>query len=381
MRDAGRAWELARLLAAQRNTQLDGWRALAVVGVMWHHWSPAAWHGPFPFEIGLFFFLTLSGFLITRILLDQRADGESRGGRWRVAAYQEFQRRRMSRILAPCYAAMCFAIVVGAPDIRTHAPAYFAQIANFHMAWLAEWPSGTAHFWTLAIQMQFYLVWPMLVFWAPQRALGGGFAACIVLAPISRWAIDRWLPGIHHSEAISLTALDYLGAGAWLAWALQRGMSAGDRRFTRVAGLAGAGYVTLYMCHHAGAACGGLGYLQQTLLAVAFAGVISSTLAGFSGVTAKLLDHPAVQRVGSLSYGLYLFHAAVPLLVGKLLPFLWWPAFDGPLAIIKLGVFAAVSWGAALLCWRYFEGPDRWRLPGSAVAICPGFRVSPQEDA
>jgi len=378
---AGRAWEFHPHLAATRNTQLDGWRAIAVAGVMWHHWSPAAWRGPFPFEIGLFFFLTLSGFLTTRALLAARAAGEGAGHNWRAAAYRSFQQRRLARILAPCYAAMCFAIVVGAPDIRAHVLAYFGQVANFHMAWLREWPSGTAHYWTLAIQMQFYLVWPLVVFFAPRRALGGIFAACLVLAPLARLVIERWIPGIQHSEAISLTALDYLGAGSWLALALHRGMQPGDRRLARVTWLATVGYLTLYVRSQAGLAGGGLGYVQQTLLAVAFTGLIAATLAGFHGITARLLDHPAVQRVGGLSYGLYLFHATVPLLIGKVLPFLWWPAFDGPLLAVRLAVFALASWGMARLCWRWLEGPDRRRFPRLAALIQPPFVPAAREDA
>jgi peptidoglycan/LPS O-acetylase OafA/YrhL len=368
-------------LAATRNTQLDGWRALAVIGVMWHHWSPAAWRGPLPFEIGLFFFLTLTGFLITRILLRERAAGEGHGHAWRAKAYRCFQQRRLARILAPCYAAMLLALVVGAPDIRAHTLAYFAHVSNFHMAWLHEWPSGTAHYWTLAIQMQFYFIWPLVVFFAPRRALGWVFAAGLVIAPLARWVIDRWVPAIHHSEAMSITAMDYLGAGALLALALERGMRAGDRRLARLAWLAGGGYVALYACNKLDISCGGLGYIQQTLLAVAFAGLISATLAGFHGLTAKLLDHPAVQRVGGLSYGLYLFHAMVPLLVGKVLPFLWFPVFDGPLRVVRLAVFALVSWGVAWLCWRWLEGPDRWRVPRLAVLTKRFCGTSAREDA
>ncbi len=303
---AGEAWEFRLRLSGKRNTQLDGWRAIAVVGVMWHHWSPAAWRGPLPFEIGLFFFLTLTGFLITRILLRERAAGERGQEPWRVKAYRCFQKRRLARILAPCYAAMFFALVVGAPDIRSHAPAYFAHVSNFHMAWLPAWPSGTAHYWTLAIQMQFYLVWPLVVFFAPRRALGWVFGACLVLAPLARLVINRWFPAIYHSEAISITALDYLGAGALLAMALERGMKAGDARLARVAWLACVGYVILYARNKSGLSCGGLGYVQQTLLAVGFAGLISGTLAGFRGITERALNHPAVQYVGGLSYGLYL---------------------------------------------------------------------------
>ncbi len=361
-------------MAAIRNTQLDGWRAFAVAGVMWHHWTPPAWRGPFPFELGLFYFLTLTGFLITRILLRERATGECAGEPWRAMAYKCFQKRRLARILAPCYAAMLFAIVVGAPDIRAHAATYFGHVSNFHMAWLRDWPSGTAHYWTLAIQMQFYLVWPLVVFFAPRRSLGWVFAACAMLAPVSRLVIDRGFPEIYHGEAISTSALDYLGVGALLAYALGREMKAGDVRLARAAWLAFAGYLTLYTLHLLGLSSGGLGYVQQTLLAVVFAGLISSTLAGFHGIMGRVLNHPAVQYVGRLSYGLYLFHATVPLLVGKVLPFLWFPVFEGPLLAVRLAVFALVSWGVAWLCWRWLEGPDRWRFPqwGWQVDSPPG---------
>ena len=356
------AWEFARRLPATRNSQLDGWRAFAVAGVMWHHWTPTTWRGPFPFEIGLFYFLTLSGFLITRILLKELAAGEARSTPWRATAYQVFQTRRMTRILTPCYVAMVFAIVVGAPDIRAHAPAYLAHVSNFHMAWMHGWPSGTAHYWTLAIQMQFYFIWPLVVFFTPRRALVWVFAACVVVAPLSRMVIDLWIPGIQHGEAISTSALDYLGLGALLALARDRGMQPGDVRLTRAAWLAFAGYVTLYVCYRTGRSCGGLGYVQQTLLAVGFAGLISSTIAGIPGIIGRVLNHPAVQHIGNLSYGLYLFHAMVPLFVGKVLPFLWFPVFEGPLMAVRLAVFALVSWGVAWLCWRWLEGPDRWRF-------------------
>jgi peptidoglycan/LPS O-acetylase OafA/YrhL len=349
-----------------RNTQLDGWRAFAVAGVMWHHWAPAAWRGPLPFEIGLYFFLTLTGFLITRILLREREAGECSGAAWRAKAYGEFQKRRLARILAPCYAAMLFAIAVGATDIRSHPLAYFGHVSNFHMAWMSAWPSGTAHYWTLAIQMQFYFIWPLVVYLAPRRALAWVFAGCAALAPLSRLVISQWFPEIHHPGAVSTSALDYFGIGALLALALEGGMRAGDQRLARASWIALAGYLVLYTLNMAGRPLTGLDYFQQTLLAVVFAGLISSTLAGFRGVTGRALDHPLVQHLGRLSYGLYLFHTTVPLLLGMVLPWLWHPLFEGPLFAVRLAVFALTSWGMAWLCWRWLEGPERLRLPRRA---------------
>jgi peptidoglycan/LPS O-acetylase OafA/YrhL len=348
-------WQPAENLAAIRNTQLDGWRAFAVLGVMCQHWLPAKWHGPFPFEIGLFFFLTLTGFLITRILLRERAAAEENGGKWRMEAYLHFQKRRMVRILVPCYAAMFFAIAAGAPDIRAHWPAYFGHWSNFHMAWLDRWPSGTAHYWTLAIQMQFYLVWPLLVFLAPRRWLAAVFVAAAAMAPLTRWVLAEWVPGIRHSEAISTSALDYFGIGALLALAMDRGMVAGDKRLRLAAWIAFAGYAVLYAFGEADRPVAGLCHIQQTLVSVAFAGLISATLAGIRGWLGKVLEHPAVQHVGKLSFGFYLFHTPVPLLLGLVLPQLWDPFFTGWWQLVRIGAFALAAWGLAWLCWRYLE--------------------------
>lgn len=338
-----------------RNTQLDGWRAFAVLGVMWHHWAPPDWRGPFPFHVGLFFFLTLTGFLITRILLKEKSACEVLGGNWRVKAYLQFQRRRMMRILIPCYVAMLFAILVGATDIRQHFLLYFAHVSNFHMAFMAGWPSGTAHYWTLALQVQFYLLWPLIVFKTPSRWLAGVFAGCVALAPLSRMVIDRWFPEIHHSEAITLTALDYFGAGSLLALALHRGMRVGDKRLKCAAWLAFCGYAVLYVFSEMEQPIAGFCYIQQTLVSLVFVGLISATLKGFGGWLGKVLDDPVIQKIGELSYGLYLFHTPVPLFLGFVLPWLWQPFFDGPWIVVRLAAYALASWGFAHLCRRYLE--------------------------
>lgn len=322
---------------------------------MWHHWTPASWRGPFPFEIGLFFFLTLTGFLITRILLRERATADIRGGKWRAGAYLNFQKRRMTRILVPCYVAMLFAIIVGASDIRQHWPAYFGHWSNFHMAFMTGWPSGTAHYWTLALQIQFYLVWPLVVFFTPRRLLALAFGLCVALAPLSRVILEKWFPEIHHSQAITPASLDYFAVGALLALAMERGMKAGDARLKRVAWIALGGYTVLYVFDQTGHRIEGFCYIQQTLVSVVFAGLISSTLAGFGGILGKTLDHPAVQHVGRLSFGLYLFHTPVPLFLGYVLPWLWHPFFSGPWLVLRLAAFGLTSWGLAYLCWRYLE--------------------------
>jgi len=101
----------------------------------------------------------------------------------------------------------------------------------------------------------------------------------------------------------------------------------------------------------------GLRHIQQTLVAIAFVGLISATLHGIGGMPGKVLEHPAVQYIGKLSFGLYLFHTPVPMFLGWVLPFLWGPFFTGYWQILRLGVFALTAWGFAWLCWRYLEHP------------------------
>ncbi len=332
---------------------------------MWQHWAPPEWRGPFPFEIGLYFFFTLSGYLITRGLLRDREAGAVLHKPWRRMAIRHFLKRRALRILLPCYVAMLFAWLVAAPDIRAHPLYYLTHTVNFHMACLPDFPSGTAHYWTLAIQVQFYLLWPVLIYAAPGRHLTTILIALSLAAPLSRAILVNYFPEILRPGAITTSTLDYFGTGALLALAIDKGMQPGDRRLSIAAWAALVPYLILYQFDRTGHPVPGLRHFQQTLVSIIFAGLISATLAGFRGPLGKLLDLPFIQQVGRLSYGFYLFHTPMPLFLGFILSWLWLPAV--PLAV-RIVVFFLASWGAAWLCWRYLETHlDRFRSPKSTA--------------
>jgi len=347
---------MAVSMAASRNHQLDGWRAIAVLGVMWLHWAIPKWRGGIPFEIGLYFFLTLTGFLITRILLRERDKGEASGQPWVGAAFRDFQWRRALRILVPCYVAMLFGLLVGAPDLRAHPLVYFLHVSNFHIAFLPEWPFGTSHYWTLAIQQQFYLLWPLLIFFTPRRALGPTLLFLVALAPISRVILQHGFPEIHHPGAISSCALDYLAGGSLLALAMHGGMKTDNRCLKLAAWICLAVYSVLYTLDWNGHPVPGLRHLQQTFLTVSMAGLIAATLRGFSGLLGRFLTHPWLLHVSKISYSLYLFHCLVPMGLGFVLPMLW--DIDGSLGTgIRLVAFFLTSWGVSWLSWRFIEQP------------------------
>ncbi len=343
---------------AGRAVQLDGVRAIAMIAICWDHWRPTGWARVFPFEVFLFFFLVLTGYLITGSLLRERERSEARGGAWRWQGLKSYQLRRGLRILAPYYAALALAWLLWAPDVHSAPLWYIFHLSNIHMAFLGEWPAGTNHFWSLAMQQQFYLIWPFVIWFLPRKWLVAALVVFSAIGPIARMHQDDLAVWCAWPQVLTWTAFDYFGIGGLLGLAVQRGVSLGDRRLRWVMLLALLGYITIFLRHEMGLPSYGLRAFQQTLLAIALSGFIAATSVGFRGIFKKVLEHPVLQKIGQVSYGIYLFHNLAPLLAGKLFWFLWNGSFEtGPGALLRVVIYAALTWGLALASWRWIEQP------------------------
>jgi len=329
-----------------------------MVAICWDHWCPKTWPRIFPFEIFLFFFLVLTGYLITGSLLRERDRKEARGGSWKLEALKSYQIRRGLRILAPYYAAIILAWIVRAPDMHAAFGWYFFHLSNIHMAMLDHWPSGTNHFWSLAIQQQFYLIWPFVIWFLPKKWLAFAILVFAAIGPASRYCHDDFLPWFSRPEILTWSAFDYFGLGGLLALAVHHGMSLESPvlRWVSIIGLAG--YLGIFGSHALGWPTYGLRPVQQTFLSAALCGFIAAGSVGFRGHLGQFLVNPGLQRIGQVSYGIYLFHNLAPLLTGKILFFLWLGWFDSVYGeIIRIPVFAAVTWALTLASWRWIESP------------------------
>lgn len=342
-----------------RAAQLDGLRAVAMIAIAWDHWCPHDWPRVFPFEVFLFFFLVLTGYLITGSLLRERDRSEARGGPWKLAALKSYQIRRGLRILAPYYAAIVLAWIVRAPDMTaTTIGWYILHLSNIHMAILGYWPAGTNHFWSLAMQQQFYLVWPFVIWFLPRRWLVLAVVIVSAIGPTARWLHDFQSTWIAWPQVLTWSCLDYFGIGGLLALAVYRGMSLESPGLKIISWIALGIYLVEFGGHALGWSTLGLRSFQQTFLAVALCGFIAAATAGFSGSLGKLLEHPILQRIGQVSYGIYLFHNLAPLVTGKLMWFLWNGQFEtGFGALFRIVIYAAVTWGLTLASWRWIEQP------------------------
>ncbi len=329
-----------------------------MLAICWDHWTPAGWPRVFPFEVFLFFFLVLTGYLITGSLLRERDRGERGGEPWKTKALKAYQVRRGLRILAPYYAALALALLVQAPDVLRGFGWYFFHLSNIHMAMLGYWPGGTNHFWSLAIQQQFYLIWPFVVWMLPKRALAPAMLAFAAIGPITRFQSDFFEQWFAWPGVLTWSAFDYFGLGGLLALAVHRGMSLESPALKAASWLGLAAYIGIFGSHAMGWPTYGLRPLQQTCLSVALCGFIAAASVGFSGAVGNFLERPFLQRIGQVSYGIYLFHNLAPLVTGKILFFLWNGWFEtGIPALFRMAVFAAVTWGLTMACWRWIETP------------------------
>jgi len=335
-------------------------RGLAVAAVLCFH-SELSWaRGGF---LGVSAFFTLSGFLITSLLLAEHAtSGTIRLGSFWV--------RRARRLLPASYAALggivLFGAVVADGDqvrhLRGDVLSALGYVANWRFLLdgrsysdLFRSPSPVQHFWSLAIEEQYYLLFPLVV--AGVMAIGRG---------------RRWLLGVALSAlALSAVAISllvgtqdrvYYGtdtrapellAGALLA-VVAAGRAAPTRRSTiRLLDAAGLGALAAMLVLWSRTAQGDAwlykgGFALHALLTtvVITAGVYARTLP-------RLLEWAPLRALGSISYGVYLYHWPV---------FLWLDGERTGLAAAPLlAARAAVTLAAAALSYRFLEQPIRSR--------------------
>ncbi|APR81294.1 acyltransferase family protein [Minicystis rosea] len=339
---------------------LDGLRGAAVLGVMLFH--DGRLRGGY---LGVDLFFVLSGFLITSLIVAEHA---ATGSVDLAAFWARRARRLLPALFALLPAVALYAATIADPSelprIRSDGLATIAYAANWHtiLAARSYWdlfraPSLLAHTWSLAIEEQFYAVWPLSAALVLRRARDGRrtlLAVSVVLAIASAAAL-AWLfvPG-HSERAYQGTdtrgAALLLGAALSCLWPPARAL--GDRavRALDVAGVLAAIGLGLAWARLDGEDArlyrGGL-----TLTEVAVLALIACARAGDRSLVARALAARPLVGVGLVSYGVYLWHWPIFVALS--------PARTGLGAgALTLARFAA-TFAIAIASYRLLEQPIR----------------------
>jgi peptidoglycan/LPS O-acetylase OafA/YrhL len=293
--------------------QLDALRTFAVFAVMIHHfWPEATLNLPLGF-VGVQLFFVLSGFLITGILWPAREAVQS--GRWPApTVFGRFYARRVLRIFPLFYGTLAVLFVVGISDVRDSWIWHVSYLSNVHFAMLGWFPLHISHLWSLAVEEQFYLVWPFVVVLTPTRFLLPVLTAIAATGPAY-----RWLGGVLDVDWMwtftpLLANVDGLALGGILAYAWARDLSLRSRMAWIGAWIGTPlviGLSTLSMLHislgmaHA--------VLEYTIWAAFFVWLVDGAARGFTGGAGRVLELRPLLYLGQISYGLYVLH---PLIIG-----------------------------------------------------------------
>ncbi len=335
--------------------QLDALRAIAVGLVMLHHYYGGFLTRFIPVGgYGVEIFFVLSGFLITGILLK---------GTETVGFIERFYVRRALRLL-PLYYAVVLVLLLTNADVRQSWPYYVFHGVNFCLVAQQRWCPAT-HFWSLAVEEQFYLLWPWIVLGLSRRRLVAVCIGLIVAAPIIRTGI--YLLGDNNFAAVYLLPdnVDALATGALLA-----AVPATMNRVLRpwIVLLSAAVAVVSFAVMHRLVASPWLPPMAvESVILPCFCSIVAGAARGFSGPGGWLLNNPALRYLGRISYGIYVIHLFVPGLLG--------PWGIGVAPYRRAAVYGAVSIALATASWFCLEQPfnrlkDRYRkvarnLPGT----------------
>jgi peptidoglycan/LPS O-acetylase OafA/YrhL len=367
--------EISKLLS-QRMTTLDGIRGIAILMVVLHNIAPHGVEHASNFVVKIFLlacdsgwvgvqlFFVLSGFLITGILLD---------GKGNANQLRNFYIRRSLRIF-PLYYVFLVVIFIILPLLRIE-PIWLERTKNYEMwywLYLINWVQPftdkleMGHIWSLAIEEQFYLLWPMLAIFLHKKTLAYVCLSLVVTAIIFRFLFVTYLPDVGTTVAYTFTVARYdaLAIGAlvaltcrnkvWFEYVKERSYAVTVSILAMIAAL-------LLIYHEFAPVNGVLGPLNQTLIAILFGLLILLSVeinCEKTSIYYRILSSKLLTQFGKYSYAIYIFHLPVK--------FIWFSnysldpvEYEGALKLFAMiynfsGVLL-ISTAMAFISWNILE--------------------------
>lgn len=293
--------------------QLDGLRFYAVLMVMIAHWLQWKWEGDIllklPFSHGVILFFVLSGFLITRILLHQ-TDKYNQAKVKKTRLLRQFYIRRFLRIFPIYYLLILFLAFINFEKTRELLPWLLSYSSNIYQSITNSYVGYFNHFWSLAVEEQFYLFWPFVIlFITPKKRLLPivlTILGSLLLKSFIHYNYSHWMATAYFTT----NCMHALGLGALLAYIQlykPNWLSSISSHYWLYGSILFYGIFLALRLH---VKLGGIEIiLDDFLFAIVAMFIINrASTSGFKGFGRWLLTNKIANYCGKISYGLYVYH-------------------------------------------------------------------------
>ncbi len=290
--------------------QLDGLRFVAVALVLYDHWLTESNHWPFG-ALGVNLFFVLSGFLITRILLQSKTKNFGNAGGLKNYL-KTFYIRRTIRIFPIYYLSIIVLWLFQDPSVVGKLSWHFLYATNIYIAHYNTWLGVTDHFWSLAVEEQFYVLFPIILFFLNRKYVIPFFIGVIILSfglRVYNYEIGAdW----KISYVSMFTCLDAFAFGGIMAYLILYKNEVFKKLFSNrylllVSFVALIGQLFLEKSIDDGHNFA-VDVLERFVASIFFFFLIGGAVLGYKGWLKWLLENPVSNYLGKISYGLYIYH-------------------------------------------------------------------------
>jgi peptidoglycan/LPS O-acetylase OafA/YrhL len=345
--------------------QLDGFRWFAVLMVLIGHWLK------FPFfpalneilaSCGVILFFVLSGFLISQILLKNK-DFDNKNVKTHWYSLRQFYIRRFLRIFPIYYLTIFASLLINLePLIKDKTFWFFSYTSNILWSFNLGDAGKFTHFWSLAVEEQFYLFFPFLIFFIKKKDLKNVFFITILVAIIFRIITFYIYLDVKSmgpiSYAFTPSCIDSFGIGALLAWFKLYDIEKLKKYLLKYY------FIIILFLIFAIININSKGIFYVSLNRFIFS-LICFYIIGFAslnmykGYLKIIIENKLIIYLGKISYGIYIFHNLVPNLLNliftklNIIPF----TKHGYYLIIWFFIYLTTTLIISIISWNIIEYP------------------------
>lgn len=344
--------------------QLDSLRAVAVILVVISHWVPTSNilnylpNG----EIGVDMFFVLSGFLITTILINQREENNSyKVSKRRIIV--NFYVRRSLRIFPIYYLVVLFLYFISSivqANVLSAFPYLITYSSNFYFFKIQKFDAEISHLWSLAVEEQFYLIWPWLILFSKKKNLLYIIVIFILIGVFGQMLTAN----IGMKSLLTFNCFDAFGLGALFSYFYTTQKDKLEEFYKVVAGLA---IISLFLFLYGLFQHKSIFLPQRTFISIITLFVITYIVRfdeSISIIFKYILNNRVLIFLGKISYGIYLYHNFIPTLlnskliniyINPLLPDLLYKQYWGYLFLFEnIVLLILISWLSFILIEKRF---------------------------